>query len=89
MACHQDFDETKLEEFDGLSFCPQHFLAIKNSPLKVFKMAVVNGEDSSAGIEMHEKQLALMSKGEICYIKASYEIHDDTISTVMKLMVIA
>lgn len=85
-ACHLKFKDSDLLEYDSLPFCKVHYSALQASKLKVIDTITTSPTRPDLSVAFHNKQLALIKKGTICYIKMSYSQSGDQILTKMDLI---
>lgn len=85
-ACHEKFNDSDLLEFDNLPFCKDHHNALKSSELKTIESVTTSPSRPDLSVALHDKQVALIKKGTISYIKMSYTQKGDEILTKMDLI---
>lgn len=85
-ACHEKFTDSELLEFDNLPFCKDHYKALTNSELKIIESVTTSPSRPDLSVALHDKQVALVKKGTVSYIKMSYTQKGNEIITKMDLI---
>ncbi len=86
--CHGLFSETEIFTTDELPFCKNHIKTYEDSNWVSYLQAISTPEDSLEGIKLYETKVSLWRDHQIpAFIKSSYELNGEEITTKLSLLV--
>lgn len=84
-CCHQEFNDSELYDFDDLPFCKIHFELLNRANLIITETVITSPDRPDLSVALHEKQVSLIKRNILSYIKMNYIEKNNEILTKMDL----